>query len=389
MSTPVASAFRRNRVAFRRNRAFAWSLLVLAVASSAAAQEAPMAFAPPAAGIAVTANVPYASGLTFDLYKPPVPAAARPLIVFFNRATGEDRHGRFYDAWARAAASAGIAGILPDLRQGSEAADFRTLVAYLDGHKTELGIGPIAVYAGSGNVLSALPAVEDPALSAVSAAVMYYGTGPVTAFRLDLPMLFVRAGLDRPPVNEEIVALVRSAVIQNAPVTLLNYAGGHHAFELVDNTDATRAVIDETLDFVKRVTAPAYQASLRATLSEATAAGQVQSGQFHDAAATYARMVSARPDDLRLRLAYGEALLGDKDYAASCREFDNLRGKGLGYRDLGLPAAEACLLKGDPAAAVGWLSTIPPQFLPPSTAQDPRFAALKDRADFQALFTRK
>jgi dienelactone hydrolase len=348
-----------------------------------------MAFAPPANGITVTANVTYASGLAMDVYKGPTSSPAAPALVFFNRATGDDRHGRFYDAWARAAASKGIVAVLPDLRAGSEAADFRALVAYLNAHKADHGIGAVAVYAGSGNVFAALPAVEDPALAGVSAAVMYYGTGPVTTFRLDLPVLFVRAGLDRPAVNEQISALVRVAVAENAPVSLLNHAGGHHAFELVDDTAATRDVIDRTLDFVTRATAPGYQASLRASLEEATAAGQVQTGQFHDAAATYARMVAARPEDPRLRLAYGEALLGDGQYAAACAELDKLRDKGLGYRDLGLPAAEACLRKGDPAAAVAWLHTIPPQFLPASIADDPRFAALKDRPDFQALFARK
>jgi hypothetical protein len=69
--------------------------------------------------------------------------------------------------------------------------------------------------------------------------------------------------------------------------------------------------------------------------------------------------------------------------------FDTLRDKGLGYRDLGLPAARACLQKGDPEAAVAWLRSIPPQFLPPSMRDDPAFAALKDRADFKALFERQ
>jgi len=39
-------------------------------------------------------------------------------------------------------------------------------------------------------------------------------------------------------------------------------------------------------------------------------------------------MVAARPDDARLRLAYGEALLGDGQAATACSEFDKLRDKG-------------------------------------------------------------
>ena len=66
--------------------------------------------------------------LAMDVYKPKVAAGVRtPALIFFNRATGAERSERFYAAWARAAASKGIIAILPDLRQGSEAADFGLL----------------------------------------------------------------------------------------------------------------------------------------------------------------------------------------------------------------------------------------------------------------------
>ena len=333
-----------------------------------------------------------------DVYKPgpfdaaqgkPGSSARRPALIFFNRAAGQDRKWDFYAAWARTAASKGIVGIVPDIRGGSEVADFKLLLAHLEQKRAEYGIDSIAVYAASGNVSAALPALQDPALTVVKAAVIYYGAANIQQFRLDLPILYVRAGLDRPPLNEFIGTLASRAVGQNAPFTLLNYAGGHHGFEAVDNNDTTRRVIDDTLNFVLNATSAPYQAALRASLGEAAAAGYVQSGKFKEASDEYAGMVAARPDDHRLRLSYGEALLGDKQYASACAEFEKLKGKGLGPRDLGLPAAQACLLKGDPAAAVAWLGTIPARFLPASTAQDPRFAALKDREDFQALFRRQ
>lgn len=372
-------------------------LYLVAAMSSSAIQPQRFAFAEPAAGVRVQTNVTYAASgtttLAMDVYQPPASAGSRfPALIFFNRATGADRSGGmsgFYAQWAKAAASRGIVGILPDLRQASEAADFRLLLDHLRERGPQYGIGAIAVYAASGNVSAALPALQDPSLTAVRAAVIYYGTGQVSRFRLDLPLLYVRAGLDRPPVNARIAELSAQAIAQNAPVTLLNYAGGHHGFEAVDDNDATRQVIEQTLDFVRQATSAGYHAALQASIAEATVAGHVQTGNFHEAAAGYAALVASRPDDHRLRLSYGEALLRDKQFAAACTELEKLRGKGLGYRDLGLPAAEACLLKGDPAGAVGWLSTIPPQFLPASTAQDARFAALKDRADFQALFKRE
>lgn len=358
----------------------------------AVAQQAHYAFPPPAAGITVASDVEYATSgttrLAMDVYKPAAGPRA-PALIFFNRAIGAERSQGFYGAWARAAASQGIIAVLPDLRPGSEAADCTLLLSYLAQHGAEHGVESIAVYAGSGNVSSALPFVEDPKQTAIKAAVMYYGAAPVAQFRLDLPVLYVRAGLDRPSVNASIASLVATAISQNAPVTLRNHAGGHHGFEMADDDEVTRQVIAETLDFVKRATSAPYQASLQASLAEATAAGYVQTGRFRDAAAAFARMVAARPDDARLRLAYGEALLGDTQYAAACAEFDKLRGKGLGYRDLGLPAARACAQTGDAAAAIGWLNSIPPQFLPGSVAQDPAFAALQNRPDFQAIFARR
>ena len=367
--------------------------VLLCAPAAVVAQQAPYAFPPPAPGITLSADVEYgkvdATTLAMDVYKPAGSSSRRPALIFFNRAAGADRKWDFYASWARTAASKGLVGIVPDIRGGSEVADFKVLLAHLQQRGADYGIDSIAVYAASGNVSAALPALQDPSLTAVKAAVIYYGTGTVQQFRLDLPVLFVRAGLDRPALNEAIATLAGRAVTQNAPFTLLNYAGGHHGFEAVDNNETTRQVIADTLDFVLNATSAPYQTALRASLGEAAAAGYVQSGKFKEAADEYARMVAARPDDHRLRLAYGEALLGDKQYGAACGEFDKLRDKPLGPRDRGLPAAHACLLKGSPEEAVAWLNTIPARFLPASIAQDPRFAPLKDRPDFQALFTRK
>jgi hypothetical protein len=117
-----------------------------------------------------------------------------------------------------------------------------------------------------------------------------------------------------------------------------------------------------------------------------TAAGQVVVGNFREGAAGYARLVAAQPGNARLRLSYGEALLGNQEFAEPCSEFEKLRGKGLGPRDLGLPAARACVQQGDPDAAMAWLRSIPKRFLPPSVRDESVFAPLAGRADFKALF---
>jgi dienelactone hydrolase len=373
-------------------RSIAIATMLALPATSANAQGLQFLYPPPAADtFTITQDVQYGAlaetALKMDVLRPNG-AASAPVLIFFNRAVGADRRNPFYLGWAKTAASKGLVAILPDLRNGSEVADFRLLVLYLSQRAAALGIDAqaIAVYAGSGNVWTALPAIEDPKMSAVKAAVMYYGSAQVNQFRLDLPVLYVRAGLDRPEVNQTITALASRAVADNAPITLLNHPTGYHAFEMRNDDEATRTIIDQTIAFVKQSTAAPYQAALKARLLEATAAGQVQAGKFGEAVNTYASLVASRPDEPTLRLAYGEALLGDKQFAAACSEFEKLKGKGLGYRDLGLPAARACMQKGDPDAAIEWLRSIPQRFLPPSVAKEAVFASIQDRAEFQALF---
>jgi dienelactone hydrolase len=377
-----------------RMRHLVIATLMILASAPAHAQAARFAYPAPAAGVvSVTRDVPYgasgADSLRMDVYRPASAGDARPALIFFNVASGADRGTAFYASWAQIAASNGLVAILPDLRDGSAPKDFQALVDHLVQHAASLGIDreAIAVYAGSGNVYTAFPILEDPKQTAIKAAVMFYGSAPVAEFRLDLPVLYVRAGLDRPGVNRDITTLAALAVSQNAPVTLVNHPTGHHGFEMFDDDDATRQVMDRMIAFVKQATTPSYQSALRRGLPEAVAAGQVLSGRFREAVDSYASLVAARPDDARMRLAYGEALLGDKQYGAACAALEPLKGKGLGPRDLGVPAARACAQKGDGEAAMAWLRSIPSQYLPKSLLSDPALTTLAGRADFQALFT--
>jgi dienelactone hydrolase len=372
----------------------AFATVVIAV--SAGAQAPRLAFPTPSPNVSVSADVQYGSAgsvaLRMDLYQLPRSAGnTRPALIFFNRGSGADRQSPLYSGWARSAATRELVGIVPDLRDGNQASDFKALIDYLMRHGSELGVDTagIAVYAASGNVSTAFPLLEDSTLKAIKSAVIYYGSAPITAFRRDLPVLYVRAGLDRPEVNEEIVRLASLAIAQNAPVTLLNHATGYHGFELFNDDDATHDVISRTLEFVRHTTWPGYRAALAGGLAEAAAAGSVQTGDYRQAAFRYAELVRSRPDDARLRLAYGEALLGDHQFAAACTLFDSLKGKGLGYRDLGVPASRACAHAGMSDAAVAWIASIPPQFRPLSLGSDPAFASMQDRPDFRALFPRR
>lgn len=361
--------------------------LVVFVAVPAGAQQRFMYPTPPADTVDVQMNVPYGEGLFMDVYRPrasgPVPA-----LIFFNLATGAQRSALFYKSWAQLAAAQGLVAILPDLAAENEAHQLDALLQHLTAHGAGLGINPdaIAVFAGSGNVSRSLPLLQDPKRAAVRAAVLYYGTATVSTFRSDLPMLMVRAGLDRPPLNASIDELVKRALTTNAPLSVVNYPSGHHAFEIIDDSPATRQVIDQTIAFVKQATSRSYRDALQAGRPEAEAAGHVTSGRFAEAAPIYATLVAARPDDPRLRLAFAEALLGNRQFKESCAEFAKLTGAPLGPRDRGVPAARACMQSGDADAAIAWIASIPARFRPRELAADPVFAALRSRADFRALF---
>ena len=365
-------------------------ILALVVASPSRAQNAGIFYpAPPASSVSVTRDVQYMAAdtgvLRMDVYRPTARSATKnPVLVFFT--TGSQRAN--YAGFGRIVASKGIVAVLGGLRSDSLARDFRSMLSAVVARAAEYGIDTarIAVFGASNGGFNAFPVAQDSLESRIKASVMYYSGAEVARFRRDLPVLYIRAGLDRPFVNASIDSVVMRALAANAPITVINYSGGHHGFEGTDEGAITRDLIEQTVDFVKRVTAPAYRAELVASVAYATAAAEVAAGNFRAASATYATLVARKPEDAQLRLSYGKSLLADRQFAAACSEFEKLKGKGLGPRDLGLSAAQACLQKGDATLALAWLSSIPKQYLPARVKDDPVFAPLRERPEFVMLF---
>ena len=66
------------------------------------------------------------------------------------------------------------------------------------------------------------------------------------------PLFVVRAGRDEfPRLNETIDGFVAAALAANLPMTVVNYAGGSHAFDIVDDSDASREVVKQILAFLR------------------------------------------------------------------------------------------------------------------------------------------
>lgn len=369
-------------------------------ANDAAAQPPRLNYPEPSrAAVRVMTGIPFArvdaTTLSMDVYRPANSSAAAPALIFFRGSDPRRPTVRQSDeplkSWARVAAAKGVVAIIPDLRSDSSAEDLRRLLPHLVERAAQYGVDRerLALFAASGPVAEALPAVEDPRQTAIKAAVIYYGTAKISDFRVDLPVLWVRAGLDHAGMNREIVRLAALAASQNAPVTLLNHHTGHHAFEIVDDDAATRQVIDQTIEFVKRATEPSYQAAIRTKQLDAIAAGHLVVGNYREASLTLSELRKQRPADGRVRFAHAQALLGDRQYAAACAEFRSFRPPNF---EAIMPGTRSCVLAGTPDTAVVWLQSIRRDWMQSeylrSLRTDSVFAPLWARADFQALFAR-
>lgn len=238
---------------------------------------------PGAADIAVERH-PYATErgpLGFDLYRPHQQDTPAPVVVFVSGLPDPGvvallgkplKDWASYVGWARMVAAAGIAGVTYLNR---EPGDVVALVRHLRDHAGELGLDParIAVWACSGNVPTALGLLArerfscaallygymldlDGATDVADAARQYhFAVPPVGLDDLprDVPLLLVRAGRDVTPGLD--VTLRRFAVAARArglPVTVLDHLEAPHAFDLVDDSPATRDAIEQVLAFLRR-----------------------------------------------------------------------------------------------------------------------------------------
>jgi dienelactone hydrolase len=65
------------------------------------------------------------------------------------------------------------------------------------------------------------------------------------------PLLVMRAGRDDPELNRTIDEFVAAATAGRLAVELVHQPDGHHAFDVADDSDASRAVIGRVLAFLR------------------------------------------------------------------------------------------------------------------------------------------
>jgi hypothetical protein len=227
------------------------------------------------------------AALTMDVYYPPDlrVGSMLPAVIFvvgYSDVAAEAKVGcKFKEmesliSWSRLAAATGLIAIT--YANCEPARDLHALLQYLGQHAPELGIdgGRIGLWASSGNSPLALSALMGEAREGVKCAALLYpflldldgGTvvgaasatykfvNPCVGKSIDdlppeVPLLIARAGREEfPHLNETIDRFVIRALERNLPLTLVNQASGPHAFDLFQDSDASRSAIRQVLEFV-------------------------------------------------------------------------------------------------------------------------------------------
>lgn len=334
---------------------------VVLASASALAQER-FAIAPPAAGeVEVHRDLAYrtAPRRALDLYRPAGDRTV-PLLIFVNSTAGQYASAPIYIGWANAAAAQGLGAVL---YQASDkpAGDFDAVMALLRQKAHELRIDParVVVWSGSTNVQLGLPLAMDRTRDYIRGAAVFYGFGEVKEIRTDLPLLYVRSGLDSTFINNALDALVIRALAANAPWVVENYAGGLHGFEVLNDTEVSRQVIARTLAFAASVTRPEVSSAYAAAAADASLGAAFARNDWPVAAAGYRRKVTESPGDAEAHRRLGLALTGTKDYADALVALERAWQLGRrGPRDTAWPAAIAAARAGNVPRAMHWLDVL-------------------------------
>lgn len=163
---------------------------------------------------------------------------------------------------------------------GEPVGDLKAVLESINERAGELRLEPtrVGVLAVSGSVPTALTTLMKEATHSPACAVFGYGClldldgetdvaaaarqfGFVNAcaertfgdIRTDVPLLITRAGRDQfPAMNASIDRFLAHGLSANLPVTLVNHPTGAHAFDLFDDSQTSRDILRQTLQFLRQ-----------------------------------------------------------------------------------------------------------------------------------------
>ncbi|MBI3450595.1 MAG: tetratricopeptide repeat protein [Acidobacteria bacterium] len=299
---------------------------------------------PAMAQVKVAADLPYKTidggALKMDVYSPPDAKAGSPLpaVVFIN-GVGDPPDGGpkvkswgQYTSWPRLMAASGYVAVTHEARGPDPNGDVADLMAYLEANGAKHGIDTarLGIWACSANVRAGLTYAMGHPDASLRAAVFYYGGGDVASLRPDLPVLLVRAGKDSPFMSDLIARLTPKITESNAPWTLLNLPGAHHAFDIFDNTQETRDAIRRTIGFFDEHLKPVAAGAVTET-PEREALGYFFQQDWPKTAEAYGALLAKDPNDVTVLARLGQAQMQTRRFQEGTRTLE--RAATLGEDD--------------------------------------------------------
>ena len=240
---------------------------------------------PAVEAVDVIRDQPWGDERAFDLYRP-LDASEPPPVVVFVTGFPDPGFRAFagcalkdtapYRSWARLLAASGLAAVT--YSNVEPVADAGAILDYLHRHAGELGIdaGRCGLWASSGNVPNALAVLGHATRLSVHCAVLCYGymvdgdgatavadagrqfgfvVPEITVHQIPphVPLLIARAGADATPgLNDSIDRFVRCAESRALEVEVIEHPTGPHAFDVMEDSEASRRVIRRILEFLRR-----------------------------------------------------------------------------------------------------------------------------------------
>lgn len=226
--------------------------------------------------------------LKADIYLPPEDQDNEfyPLVILVNDYPdsrinyywGRDQKDmELFVSWGELIAASGIAAVTYQTEFSHSETD--SLISFLNKNakKYKIDMNRICVFGASANTLAAQSLMEN-ADYPIKCAIYYYGIlltpdqkffakidtvansvrfywsdlRPITSIPLNIPILVTQAGKDiHQIVTETTDHFVSEAIKSKVPLTYIYYPEGQHDFDILDNTQTSKLIIRQTIDFLK------------------------------------------------------------------------------------------------------------------------------------------
>ena len=304
---------------------------------------------PATKSVKVTEGVTYfkdaASDLRMDIYSPPRAKTNErlPAVIFLNaigdRPDDKIKSWEIYRSWPRLIAAHGMIGISMDA-DGTRIQDsLKALFTFLatDGAKYGINADRLGVYAASANVTqSTIYLMSETTPKGIKAAALYYGGAPQGTIRKDLPVMYILAEGDLGGGGaQQAVSLWQKVTESRAPWTLVFASRQPHAFDAFEDTDESRRLVKQTIDFWKTHLEPTPQPPWQPSEARAIVSAIYMNDPVRQEV-LLRKYTAENPNDGQGFLQYARALTQQQKFTEAFAAFE--RAGKLNPQNAGVPA---------------------------------------------------